>query len=199
MIAALFVASGGCYFGLPDVEPWDAKRDARKYAGPWPVVAHPPCQRWSMLANVVQKIHPHLRIGDDGGCFASALKSVRRWGGVLEHPAESMAWPAHGLPRPPRAGWQFDFASNGWACEVAQSAYGHRARKRTWLFYSGAVAPPPMTWAKPRGEVWVSWLAKDTNPNRPPGMPKSERHLTPIRFRDQLLSTARMAKCVEAA
>lgn len=23
MIAALFVAKGGCYYGLPDVDPWD--------------------------------------------------------------------------------------------------------------------------------------------------------------------------------
>lgn len=46
MIAALYVQTGGCYFGLPGVDPWDEARDARKYAGPYPVVAHPPCQRW---------------------------------------------------------------------------------------------------------------------------------------------------------
>jgi hypothetical protein len=32
-VAALFVAAGGCYFGLPDVDPWDVTRDARLYAG----------------------------------------------------------------------------------------------------------------------------------------------------------------------
>ena len=36
MIAALFVETGGCYFGLPDVDPWDEARDARLYAGPHP-------------------------------------------------------------------------------------------------------------------------------------------------------------------
>jgi hypothetical protein len=46
MIAALFVAPDGVYAGLPGVEVWDEARDARRYAGPWPVVAHPPCQRW---------------------------------------------------------------------------------------------------------------------------------------------------------
>lgn len=192
MIAALFVETGGCYFGLPDVDPWDAARDARLYAGPWPVVAHPPCQRWSMLANVVQSRYPRLRVGDDGGCFASALQSVCRWGGVLEHPAETMAWPAFGLPRPPTHGWQFDLATPGWVCEVAQSAYGHRARKRTWLLYSGNHAPPTMRWSKPKGEVWVSWLAKDA-PGRPKSMPKRERSKTPHPFRDALLGMARSA------
>ena len=43
MIAALFVETGGVYFGLPNVDPWDEERDARLYDGPWPVVAHPPC------------------------------------------------------------------------------------------------------------------------------------------------------------
>jgi hypothetical protein len=43
VIAALYVATGGCYFGLPDVDPWDVERDARLYPGPHPVIAHPPC------------------------------------------------------------------------------------------------------------------------------------------------------------
>lgn len=46
MIAALFVETDGCYFGLDGVDPWDILRDAREYRGPHPVVAHPPCQRW---------------------------------------------------------------------------------------------------------------------------------------------------------
>ena len=33
MIAALYVATGGCYFGLDGVDPWDEARDARLYAG----------------------------------------------------------------------------------------------------------------------------------------------------------------------
>jgi hypothetical protein len=46
MVAALYVEHGGSYYGLPGVDPWDDARDARAYAGPHPVVAHPPCQRW---------------------------------------------------------------------------------------------------------------------------------------------------------
>ena len=46
VIAALYVQTGGAYFDLPNVDPWDEQRDAREYKGPHPVVAHPPCQRW---------------------------------------------------------------------------------------------------------------------------------------------------------
>ncbi len=45
-IAALYVQAGGSYYGIDGVDPWDEGRDARTYAGPHPVVSHPPCQRW---------------------------------------------------------------------------------------------------------------------------------------------------------
>ena len=85
MVAALYVIEGGPYFGLPGVDPWPESRDARLYAGPYPVVAHPPCARWSRLAGLVEQRWGHKR-GDDGGCFAAALASVRRWGGGIGAP-----------------------------------------------------------------------------------------------------------------
>ena len=51
-VAALYVETGGVYYGLNDVDPWDEERDARLYAGPWPVVAHPPCKAWCALAGM---------------------------------------------------------------------------------------------------------------------------------------------------
>src|SRR5947208_16581661 len=99
MIAALFVEPNGVYAGLPDVDVRDEARDARLYEGPWPVVAHPPCARWSRLAGFCEARYGLLR-GADGGCFAAALEAVRTFGGVLEHPAYSAAWDAHGLPEP---------------------------------------------------------------------------------------------------
>src|ERR1044071_8542714 len=107
-VAALYVDKGGVYYGLPDVDPWDKERDARKYAGPNPVVAHPPCQLWVNFAALNFKRYggEHNRPGNDGGCFASALASVRKWGGVLEHPAFSNAWETFGLEAPRGIGWQ---------------------------------------------------------------------------------------------
>lgn len=98
-VAALFVQPRGCYVGLPGVDPWDEQRDARKYAGPHPVVAHPPCERWGRYWFGGPSAKVRRAKGDDGGCFAAALNSVRRWGGVLEHPACSSAWKAFGQPR----------------------------------------------------------------------------------------------------
>lgn len=191
MIAALFVEPGGAYFGLPDVDPWDEARDARKYAGPWPVVAHPPCSSWCQLAHMNQK-RWGKKVGDDSGCFASALASVRRWGGVLEHPAKSYAWRAFGLVRPTRHGWTRDLFDGAWSCEVSQRAYGHPARKLTWLYCMSAV-PPSLDWSRPEPIAWVSWCANHgTNAGR--RVVKKEAAHTPIAFRDMLISTARLAK-----
>lgn len=81
MIAALYVQTRGVYFNLPGVDPWDEHRDARLYAGPHSVVAHPPCGRWGRYWGGNPKQFPRLKLGDDGGCFAHALAAVRQWGG----------------------------------------------------------------------------------------------------------------------
>ena len=90
------------------------------------------------------------KLGDDGGCFAAALASVRKWGGVLEHPEASYAFAHHGLATPAwRAGWQY--AGDGFGgrvCCVAQGNYGHRARKLTWLYAVGAKLPA-LDWSIP--------------------------------------------------
>lgn len=108
-VAALFVATDGCYFGLPDVDPWDVRRDARLYAGTHPVVAHPPCQLWVNFAALNFKRYggEHNRPGNDGGCFSWALSTVQRWGGVLEHPAFTNAYRAFGIGKPTAIGWNW--------------------------------------------------------------------------------------------
>jgi hypothetical protein len=141
-VAALYVEAGGVYYGLPDVDPWDEERDARLYVGPWPVVAHPPCGRWCRLAKFVEAVYGH-RVGDDGGCFEAALNAVRTFGGVLEHPAHSLAWGAHDLPKPQSSvGWTTALGDPGASCYVEQQMYGDLpVRKATWLYAVGDVLP----------------------------------------------------------
>jgi hypothetical protein len=134
VIAALFVETDGVYFNQPGIDPWDITRDARRYPGPHPVIAHPPCQRWGRFWHGSPRKPHQFTLGDDGGCFASALASVRQWGGVLEHPADSHAWAHHGLKPPPRSGGWFPADSFGETCYVEQGHYGHVARKGTWLY-----------------------------------------------------------------
>ena len=145
-IAALYVDPRGIYAGVDGIDLWDEARDARLYAGPYPVIAHPPCARWCRLAGLVEARWGHRR-GDDGGCFAAALAAVRRWGGVLEHPAYSGAWAAHDLARPVRTGgWTVADFEGGWTCHVEQGRYGHRAKKATWLYAHGVEDLPSLRW-----------------------------------------------------
>jgi hypothetical protein len=146
MIAALYVAANGIYANRLDVDAWPEERDARLYAGPWPVVAHPPCQRWGRYWFGGPSAKVRRIKGDDGGCFAAALASVRTYGGVLEHPEASSAWAAFGLAAPPRGGgWVWADTFGGWTCCVEQGAYGHMARKATWL-YAVRCDLPTLTW-----------------------------------------------------
>lgn len=195
MIAALFVHRGGAYYGLDGVDPWDKARDARLYPGPWPVVAHPPCQAWCRLAGLVEARWGHRR-GEDGGCFASALASVRRWGGVLEHPAYSDAWPAYGLPPPVRGGWTRDIFG-GWSAYVEQGRYGHPAKKATWLYACGVSSPPSLRWGHvPVRDVraLVSWCGNHVKSGESrPRLSKTVAAATPAEFRDELIGIARSA------
>jgi len=145
-VVALYVDARGSYPSTVE-EWWDESRDARKYTGDLPVVAHPPCTRWCRLAGLVEARWGYKR-GEDGGCFAAALATVRRVGGVIEHPAYSDAWAAYGLPRPPTGGGWVDGAIPGeeWTCYVEQWRYGHLAKKATWLYYVGIERPPELKW-----------------------------------------------------
>lgn len=205
MISALYVATGGSYYNIEGVDLWDEARDARTYAGPWPVVAHPPCQRWGKFY-AGQPLHIKLtgerkKLGDDGGCFEAALRDVRKHGGVLEHPRDSHAWPWFGLTKPPRTGgWIWADIYGGRTCCVEQGRYGHYARKPTWLYVkskafllpelnwgeSQAVFPPEviakygLEYAKRAGELAFKGGGKNSAP----------RIGTPLLFRDLLIELA---------
>lgn len=199
LIAALYVETGGCYFGLPDVDPWDAARDARLYAGPHAVVAHPPCQRWGRFWHGSTRKPHQYQLGDDGGCFSAALEAVRFWGGVLEHPADSRAWMYHGLAAPRRgAGWQRADDAGLWTCYVEQGHYGHDSRKPTWLLAHRADLPE-LNWTR-GGQRIPGWMVERYGYERARrigvvamvgGKYKTRiRNATPHPFRDVLRSIA---------
>lgn len=178
MISALYVDPAGPYPEL-GLDCWDEARDARSYAGPNRVIAHPPCARWSAFARLNQKRYG-IEVGSDGGCFRMALSAVDRFGGVLEHPAGSLAWKHFGLRTPQRGRWIVS-GGTAWVTEVSQSAYGHRARKRTWL-YLVAKVPRVLDWSDPEGEAQIGWFDRIK-----PTLSKREACLTPPAFAQMLV------------
>lgn len=201
-VAAIYVDATGTYANRPQVAAWDIARDARTYPGSFPVVAHPPCQRWGKFWHGSTAKPHQYRMGDDGGCFAAALTAVRNYGGVLEHCADSHAWPWFGLALPPRTGgWVPADKFGGYTCHVEQGFYGHFSRKETWL-YACKVELPELRWGRGEQRLHPVALAKHGYEKaRRIGMvamvggkDKTKiRDATPPEFAEVLLSIARSA------
>ena len=199
-VAALYVEPAGPYANLDGVDVWDEARDARTYKGPHPVVAHPPCARWGRYWGGSPTQWPRLVKGDDGGCFDAALTAVRKFGGVLEHPEASHAWPHAGLIKPLKRGGWFADIYGGWSCCVEQGHYGHRARKATWLYAVG-IDVPSLTWGKSEATIKLEddyHTAEERRRAVKTGacqrLSHRERGGTPVPFRDLLLSMARSVR-----
>jgi hypothetical protein len=207
MIAALYVEPEGCYANQPGVDLWDQARDARNYAGPYPVVAHPPCQRWGRFWHGSTRKPHQFRLGDDGGCFQAALDAVHTWGGVLEHPADSHAWNAFGIRRPKRGEGWIEAGPRSYTCYVEQGHYGHMSRKPTWLYAVGCELPE-LNWTRlPQRLHPVAVERYGYEKARRIGVmamvggkDKTKiRNATPPEFRDVLLSMARSVVAKRAA
>ncbi len=134
-IAVLFARADSNYKQLPGCDVWDAERDARKWPGGCPVVAHPPCRAWGRLRHFA---NPR---DDEKDLARFAVAQVRRFGGVLEHPESSQLWPDQQLPA---VGERDRFG--GWTLPVHQYWWGHRAQKKTMLYIVGCEPReiPPM-------------------------------------------------------
>lgn len=195
MIAALYVERGGPYFDMPGVDPWDVERDARKYAGPHPIVAHPPCGPWGCLR--------HLYRGAEHDCAPHAVELVRRFGGVLEHPAYSKLWSAIAMPQPD----ELPDPWGGFTVLVDQVNWGHVARKRTWIYVVGVdratVYAEVRSGARPTH--WIAGARKRRVGGGgiiPAGVKvcsAQQRRRTPRQFAEWLVSIASRARRAEEA
>lgn len=190
-VAALFVRADSIYKTMPDVDAWDIERDARRWPGGAPVVAHPPCRAWGRLRAMA---NPRP---DEKDLARWAVAQVRRWGGVLEHPASSTLWADQGLPHM----MQRD-ALGGWTLGIHQNQFGHRAQKPTWLYIVGCdprdvPAPPPLVLGEAshviaqdgRRKNGTRWANGD--PRKRPEVTKPEREHTPLALAAWLVELAR--------
>ena len=127
MVSVLFARRDSIYKSLSGCDVWDADRDARRFVGSGPVIAHPPCRGWGRMKGFAKPEPGELELG------RFAVDVVRRNGGVLEHPAGSTLWRAKDMPRPTMGKDEF----GGYTIHVNQSDFGHRAQKATWLYIVG--------------------------------------------------------------
>lgn len=125
-VAVLFARADSIYKTMPGVDVWDEARDARKWQGGAPAIAHPPCRAWGSLRHFAKPVPGEKELA------LFAVDQVRKFGGVLEHPLNSSLWPAAGLPAP---GPIDEFG--GFTLPIDQDWFGHRAEKATKLYVVG--------------------------------------------------------------
>lgn len=174
-IAALYVDPRGPYPSL--VREWyDEGRDAKTYAGPWPVVAHPPCGPWGRLRFLCRK--------QDASCGPHAVAMVRRFGGVLEHPSESLLFRACAMPFP-------DELTDGYGRTYAlrQVSWGHSCEKPTWLYVVG-VDPKLVISGLRRGGAATHRVTSGPRGPQLPTASHIKRRLTPPAFARWLVELA---------
>ena len=153
---------------------------------------------------VVIGVEAHLLPVDSSlGMMAAVsrlLASVRRCGGVLEHPQGSQAWRAFGLLAPPKSGgWVPAGDGLGYTCCVSQGWYGHLAQKPTWL-YAVRCELPPLIWGR-APDHWKNdptrserWRARAEKEGVTILLSRKQRAATPLPFRDLLLEIARTVR-----
>lgn len=182
-VAVLFARADSHYKSIPGCDVWDIERDARKWPGGAPVVAHPPCRAWGRLRQFAKPRPDEKQLAID------AVARVRQFGGVLEHPAESTLWLKCGLPRP----GEFSDEFGGYAIEVEQFHFGHRAEKATWFYIVGCPlsALPPI----PHRPGRATHCIRPTKAYpRLPSVTKAEREHTPPALAAWLVELARRCK-----
>lgn len=193
-VAVLFARLDSVYKTLPDTDVWDIDRDARKWLGGAPIVAHPPCRAWGRLSHMAKPRH------DEKDLARFAVRMVRKYGGVLEHPSMSALWQDQSLPLPGAGPDQF----GGWTLGITQHWWGHRAEKATWLYIVG-VAPRDIPEIPMRlggsSHVIASSTARQHrgHPSFRPEVTKPERERTPPKLADWLLELARRTEPASAA
>lgn len=181
-VAVLFARADSVYKTMPGTDVYDEARDARKWPGGAPIVAHPPCRLWAKLRQFAKAADPVA----ERQLAIDAVARIRTFGGVLEHPAESTLWAHCGLPQPGRAPDRF----GGWTAEIRQCDWGHKAEKRTWLYVVGC-HPDDLPAMPPRSEPTGVIKPQRGVPRTLKIVTKAEREHTPRALAEWLIELAR--------
>lgn len=194
MTPILFARRDSIYKKIHGTDVYDIDRDARTWPGGAPGVYHPPCRAWGRLRQF-SKPRP-----DERALATWSVDQIRKYGGVLEHPAASSLWREYGLPRPGegRDAW------GGWSLDVNQNWWGHKATKRTWLYVCGCEPKdmPQLPYVLGEGTHIVASSRRYDKEGRrvkhwKKELSKAAREATPIDFAHWLIELAERCKNVE--
>ena len=180
-VTVLYTMPKSVYLGMPGVDCWDEVRDARKWPGGTPVVAHPPCAPWGRLRTLltVDQSKKDLAV--------HAVSMVKQFGGVLEHPAASTLWDELGLPRPLR-GSRLEFT-----LRYPQRWWGHEAEKLTNFYVVGVplekMPGVPLVLGYPEKCIGVK-----RKPHMLPEISRRNRRATPLALAEWLVAVARLVQ-----
>jgi len=181
MIPILFTRENSIY-NLLECDPWPKSRNALLWPGNSAFVAHPPCGQWGRLRK--QAINnPAVK-----DLAIWTVKQLRVWGGVMEHPAGSNLWD-HMQIKKSTSPDQY----NGFTISIDQFWFGHKARKRTWLYIVGCtladLPPLPLNFSAITHHVSTS-LRKERKYHSMKELSKAGREATPIDFAKWLIEVA---------
>jgi hypothetical protein len=123
VISVLFARRDSIYKTMSECDVWDEDRDARRYVGSNPVIAHPPCRFWGNL-RFLRKVKENMTHAERALAVWS-IGVVNRNGGVVEHPITSNLFK------------RITDYSPGYVLPVDQYWWGHPCRKRTGLYIVG--------------------------------------------------------------
>jgi hypothetical protein len=185
MISVLFTQKNSIYNSL-GVDCWDIDRDARNWPGGNPIVAHPPCRAWGKLKGFA-KPRP-----DEKQLAHFSISQIRKFGGVLEHPAESSLWKEANLPKPGKID-----PFGGFSICIDQFWFNHKAKKKTLLYICGIakneLPPIPIRYDAITHKIGFakSWKGKSKFGIKE--VSKKEREETPIDLAKWLILVA--SKC----
>lgn len=180
-IPVLYTAKKSIYHQLLDADPYDQKRDALKWPGGTPFIAHPPCRLWCKLRR--------FSTADPAERYLALITvcQIRRYGGILEHPAHSLLWESAQLPPP--GGFPDEYG--GITIALNQCKAGHAAVKPTWLYIVGADRIPPLPTPNNKPTHTLSWGPKKNGRTRQrPLLATNKRSATPEPFARWLIALA---------
>ena len=169
MIPVLFTQENSNYNKIKIFDCYDIKRDALSFNGRIPLIAHPPCRKFSKLRGLSTAPLSEKKLA------FFALAKVRQFGGILEHPRSSTLWKD--------GNFNLDGSVDsygGFLRSVDLSWFGFPARKKTMLYFCGIT--PNQLPAFPISLNAITHVISSTYKSDKKELSKNMRSTTPLQM-----------------